>query len=92
MALVKVVKGVINDPQTLDCLYKTFHNVEEIPYQGENEPLYKTFRVQGQGVPKSDKYIFIQFERNLQGQVKITGWDLADSTTGLYKKDVEEFG
>ena len=78
MALAQVVKEIANDPDSLKALNAAFQHVEEIPFVGMHEPLYKTFRVQGQGVPRSDKYVRIIFERTIRGVARIASWEPAD--------------
>lgn len=87
MALTQVIKEIANDPDGLKALNKAFHYVEEIPFKGSaelmNAQMFKTFRVKGQGVPDSDTYIRLRFERTLKGETKLTSWDYADKTSLL---------
>jgi hypothetical protein len=81
MALVKVTKQIVSDPESIKAMYTLFENVEEL----NNDPhsLYKIFRVKGQGLPNSDKYIKLEFVRTLQGETRIKSWEYADELTGL---------
>ena len=78
MALVRISTQLIfHDPKTLQTLYETFTDVEEVPEFIEQP--YKTFRLQGQGVPTDDTYIDIGFIHGLDGKTKIQGWSYLGS-------------
>lgn len=81
MALVKVTKTIVSDPDSIKAIYNLFESVEEL----NNDPnsLYKIFRLKGQGLPNSDKYVKLEFLRTLDGETKIRSWEYADELTGL---------
>jgi hypothetical protein len=81
MALVKVTKNIVSDPESIKAIYNLFEGVQEV--KTEPSSLYKIFRIKGQGVPNSDKYIKLEFVRTLQGETKVRSWEYADETTGL---------
>jgi len=85
MALTNISNEIGNDPDSLKALYKTFTDVEEIPFAGlESASLYKTFRIQGQGVPRSDNtYVRLLFERTIKGVCFVAGWNYADPDSNL---------
>lgn len=81
MALVKVTNNIVSDPESVKALYTTFSKVEEL--NAEPGSLYKIFRIKGQGIPDSDKYVKLEFVRTLDGETKVRSWDYADELTGL---------
>jgi hypothetical protein len=94
MALVILSSETASSPEILKALYDTFINVEEAPFPPTPDinPIgtadaYKRFRIKGQGVPDSDKYVRLTFgfaaKKQGESDVKIVNWDLADQTTGL---------
>lgn len=87
MALTQIIKEIANDPDGLKALGRAFHLVQEVPFQGPPEvakaQLYKTFRIKGQGVPDSDKYVRVLFERTLKGQARVASWTPADQESLL---------
>lgn len=87
MALTLVTKELANDPDALRALHQTFSHVEEIPYRGPQDAaqaqLYKTFRLKGQGLPDSDRYVTLLFERTLKGKARVASWKFAEENTLL---------
>ena len=77
MALTKIPNTTMADPDAIIALNKSFTLVEILPFTGL-EPLYKTVRLKGQGVPDSDAYVNIRFEIPLGGKVRVGGWSPAD--------------
>jgi hypothetical protein len=72
MALVEIPAGLLNSPDTMDALYRTFSKVEVV-----SEDVHlgtKTFRVLGQGTPTSDVLIQIEFVIK-NDQVQIRSWE-----------------
>lgn len=73
MALVRISSQlIVQDPKTLITLYETFNDVEEV-HEFIEQP-YKTFRLQGQGVPTDDTYIDLVFAHGMEGKTKVQGW------------------
>ncbi len=85
MALTNISNEIGNDPDSLKALYKSFTDVEELPFVGDKAAsLYKTFRIQGQGVPRSDNtYVRLLFERSISGACIVSGWNYADPESNL---------
>lgn len=73
MALVRISSQlIVQDPKTLQTLYETFEVVEQLPEFIEQP--YKTFRLQGHGIPDDDSYIDIVFAHDMSGKTKVQGW------------------
>jgi len=89
MALTLLSKDIVNQPDVLRAMHQAFIHVEEAPFPEtglsatEFQPHYKRFRLKGQGVPDSDKYVTIDFRLNNGAGMKVSGWRFADQTTGL---------
>lgn len=75
MALLQISYHLLNDPKSIKALYNTFESVEEVASPPGSA--FKTFRITGQGVPPSDRYVVVGFEHGLDGNTKISGWDFA---------------